>query len=565
MMSEHGLTRRALLSASAGVLAAGAARPHGVLAAVLRAPEPKLRGPEAELLRSPEPELWELTLGALRPGGTTITLRRNADLVGVTWNGPFPRVQLRVRTHGGRWSRWVSATGCAGEHGSSAHPHPRQLAEAGEQVGDPVWTGGSSELQLRSSRALSGVRLQLVDVSAGLGAHRRALSMDALSASALPLASPVLEAGPGQPPIIAREAWAQGMAHPAVAPEYGSVRMAFVHHTENPNGYAPAEVPAMLLAIYVFHRYVRGWDDIGYNFVVDLFGRIFEARAGGIDEPVVGAQAGGYNEVSTGAAALGTFSSVPISAPARHALERLLAWKLALHGVPAQGRVTVRVDPAGASYSRFPGGAHVSLPRIAGHRDADSTECPGDVLYGELPSMRPRVARLAGHPARATLALQTPRAVEAPATTQMPQTAPAPQTAEPPPTAEAPQTPAAAGEAAQHWTLSGRLVRLDGTPVVGAPIAVQERNVSHKGESVEERTVTQALTGSEGEWSLPATITARRGGTWLRALSVGANAGNSGSTPVAVSEPLHVRGMLAPASAPAAPATGPEPTVPAAS
>ena len=71
--------------------------------------------------------------------------------------------------------------------------------------------------------------------------------------------------------------------------------MAFVHHTENPNGYCRGEVPAMLRAIYVFHRYVNGWNDIGYNFVVDLYGRIFEARAGGIDEPVVGAQAGGYN------------------------------------------------------------------------------------------------------------------------------------------------------------------------------------------------------------------------------------------------------------------------------
>ena len=71
--------------------------------------------------------------------------------------------------------------------------------------------------------------------------------------------------------------------------------MAFVHHTENPNGYSPGEVPAMLRAIYAFHRYVNGWNDIGYNFVIDAFGRIFEARAGGIDEPVVGAHAGGYN------------------------------------------------------------------------------------------------------------------------------------------------------------------------------------------------------------------------------------------------------------------------------
>ena len=89
--------------------------------------------------------------------------------------------------------------------------------------------------------------------------------------------------------------------------------MAFVHHTENPNGYAANEVPAMLRAIYAFHRYVNGWNDIGYNFVVDLYGRIFEARAGGIDEPVVGAQAGGYNLASTGIAVLGSFMATPIS------------------------------------------------------------------------------------------------------------------------------------------------------------------------------------------------------------------------------------------------------------
>ena len=100
-----------------------------------------------------------------------------------------------------------------------------------------------------------------------------------------------------------------------MAPEYGAVRMAFVHHTENPNGYAAGEVPAMLRAIYAFHRYVHGWNDIGYNFAIDLYGRIFEARAGGIDEPVVGAQAGGYNLASTGVAVLGTFSGVPISTP----------------------------------------------------------------------------------------------------------------------------------------------------------------------------------------------------------------------------------------------------------
>src|SRR5207253_5515468 len=120
-----------------------------------------------------------------------------------------------------------------------------------------------------------------------------------------------------------------------VAPSYGAVRLAFVHHTDSPNGYTRGEVPAMLRAIYAFHTYVNGWDDIGYNFAIDAFGRIFEARAGGIDEPVVGAHAGGYNLVSSGVALLGAFASRSISPAAARSLRALLAWKLSLPGVPA--------------------------------------------------------------------------------------------------------------------------------------------------------------------------------------------------------------------------------------
>jgi hypothetical protein len=104
------------------------------------------------------------------------------------------------------------------------------------------------------------------------------------------------------------------------------VELAFVHHTQSPNGYASAEVPAMLRAIYLFHRHVKGWHDIGYNFVIDRFGRAFEARAGGIDESVIGAHAGGYNQYSTGVAVLGSFMGAPISPAARATLESLLAW-----------------------------------------------------------------------------------------------------------------------------------------------------------------------------------------------------------------------------------------------
>ena len=284
--------------------------------------------------------------------------------------------------------------------------------------------------------------------------------------------------------------------------------MAFVHHTENPNGYAASEVPAMLRAIYAFHRYVNGWDDIGYNFVVDLYGRIFEAHARGIDEPVVGAQAGGYNLASTGIAVLGSFMATPISTAARRALQALLAWKLALHGVPAQGSVTVRVNPAGASYSRFPANARVPLPRIAGHRDGDATDCPGNVLYGELPAIRSAVRRLAPNPTRATLTLAVPARRTAARTDtgarrarSRPRSArparPRLRSARPAWSAASNRTPGAPGTP-ETQLLSGVLELVDGTPVSGAPIVIQVRSVSRRGEMVSEQALAETRTDSAG-------------------------------------------------------------------
>jgi hypothetical protein len=504
-MSARRITRRSLLVTSVGALGSGVLRPRTALAL--------LGGP-------PYPTLAQHWLGALTPTITTVELASPADLVGVEWQGSArEQLSLRFRGRGRRWSSWVSA-GTNG-HGPDVRP------QTDRQVGEPIWTGGTTSVQVRATGRVSDAKLHLVNVGGKAEVGPPGMSSAPLASTAnLALATPILPAGAGQPPIIARKAWARGMAPPRVAPEYGAVEMAFVHHTENPNGYAAGEVPAMLRAIYVFHRHVNGWNDIGYNFVVDLYGRIFEARAGGIDEPVVGAQAGGYNLVSTGIAVLGTFSSVPISNAARDALEKLLAWKLSLHGVTSQGRLTVRVNPAGASYSRFPANARVSLPRIAGHRDGDATECPGNVLYGELSAIRAGVRRLAPNPTRVTLTLTTP-AVPPEAQT----------------TPESQATPGSAGASTPNGTpsgstqvLSGTVELLDGTPLSGAPVQVQARAVSHSGEVVSERTLGEATTDAAGQWELGATpLGAQSGGMWLRVLCPGGP--GFGAT---VSTPLHL-------------------------
>jgi N-acetylmuramoyl-L-alanine amidase len=452
------LTRRAVLRGAAVAGAASLVRPGLSLA---------------------RPELvFSRYVGALTAGRATapIAAARPFTLLGVEWADPAaPQIELRTRNavgQGGPWSPWVSA---------SVRGHdPDRTVNQTAQFGEPIWTGPARQVQLRSAGAVDGVRLHFVAVGAGEP------DLAAGAAQALPMAQPVLDAGPGQPPIIARAAWARGHAPPRHPPEYGTVKLAFVHHSETPNGYGPGQVPSILLSIFAYHRYVRGYFDIAYNFAVDAFGRIWEARAGGIDEAVIGAHAGGYNAESTGMVVIGSFMATVPPPAAINALTRLLAWKLSLHGVPALGRVTVEVNPSDAFYTPFAPGAHVSLPRVAGHRDGDQTSCPGNAFYARLPSIRPRVAQLAGRPAHLSIAAPVP--------------------------AHAPGAPV---------IVTGRLTDVS----TGAPLQSQELEIQQIQAHGGETTIATLTTAADGSWSYTATPTQS---TLLRALHR--------ATPAAVSD-----------------------------
>jgi hypothetical protein len=167
------------------------------------------------------------------------------------------------------------------------------------------------------------------------------------------------------------------------------VKAAFIHHTVSTNNYTPEQAPAMVLAICRYHRYSRGWDDVGYNFLVDKYGRLYEGRAGGIDRPVIGAQAQGFNAQTTSISNIGDHTSLSQSEVALDAMAALIRWKLPVHGQPTTGSVTL--TSAGGASNRFAAGRQVAFDRVPGHRDGNSTACPGDALYGQLPSLRARL------------------------------------------------------------------------------------------------------------------------------------------------------------------------------
>ena len=311
----------------------------------------------------------------------TVRTGRRFNLAGLRWRGDAASsLSVRVRTRRG-WGRWT-AVPVDPEHGPDAGAAE---TDAGSRGSDPVWAGQANAIQyvLRGNGRMRDVRLAFFNTEGtATAADRRRGGVQASVARPIALA-------PGVPPIITRAEWGASKCPPRAAPAYGEVKLAFVHHTVTANNYGPSDSAAIVRAICAYHRNSNGWNDIGYNFLVDKYGQVFEGRAGGVDAAVVGAQAQGYNTESTGISNLGTFSTTGQSAAGLDALARILSWKLAVHAVPPTG--TVQVTSSGGSLNRYPAGAKVTLNRISGHRDGDATACPGDALYAQLPQLRQMV------------------------------------------------------------------------------------------------------------------------------------------------------------------------------
>ncbi|ARP69880.1 MULTISPECIES: peptidoglycan recognition protein family protein [Streptomyces] len=199
-----------------------------------------------------------------------------------------------------------------------------------------------------------------------------------------------------RPPIVPRSAWldrATGRSQPP--PRYDDEVVAvFLHHTDSPNGYDCAEVPRIIRDLYAGQTRTRHWDDIGYNFLVDRCGTIYEGRAGGVDRSVTGAHTQGFNHRTTGIAAIGTFTAgVRVPRAMTDAIAALAAWKLGLADVDPRGRARL---VSSNSLSRYRAGSTATLPAVAGHNDAYMTSCPGAALTARLPDIRQAAARLQG-------------------------------------------------------------------------------------------------------------------------------------------------------------------------
>jgi uncharacterized protein (DUF427 family) len=147
------------------------------------------------------------------------------------------------------------------------------------------------------------------------------------------------------------------------------VKKIIIHHTATTSN---LDNPKQAIRdIYYYHAITRGWGDIGYNYVMDQDGLIYEGRYGG--EGVIAAHAGIGNNGSIGIAVLGNYETSDADDKVIESLGKFLAKKTKLHGIDAEG------------FSEFRGQI---MDNIFGHKDIMSTACPGANLYEKLPAIR---------------------------------------------------------------------------------------------------------------------------------------------------------------------------------
>jgi hypothetical protein len=303
--------------------------------------------------------------------------------VGVTWDHadqvPEGDIAISVRSlQDGSWSPWQELPYDA-DHGPDPGSAEARHARNGTE---PVVVGDVDDVQVKAVTAggeplPDGMSLAVVDPGATAQVRREEPAIDTAqlaSAETATRAGSPADVTP-RPQIYSRAQWgADEQLRDRRALRYSEVHAGFVHHTVNANGYTEAQVPSIIRGIYAYHTKSRGWSDIGYNFLVDRFGRIWEGRYGGVDRPVVGAHTLHYNDDAFAMSSIGNYETARPSQALLEAYGQLFAWKLGLHGVDA-GSTRQWV------HDRW-------LPAINGHRDVGKTACPGRYLYAQIPEIR---------------------------------------------------------------------------------------------------------------------------------------------------------------------------------
>ena len=332
---------------------------------------------------------------ATQPVATT-----DFGLVGVTSDAPLDpstRVLVRVREDGD-WGTWQPLR--ITEHG----PDPGSPEAVGARYGtEPLLVDSADGVQVRvdtpGGEVPANPQVLLVDnpvvaADANLPAPQDpAIHLPVSTVAAATATAPV-------PTIITREQWGADESLRSAGPRYSpTIKVAFVHHTTSTNDYSPEDAAQQVRNLYGW--YVKGlrYSDMAYNFLVDRYGRLYEGRAGGMGQAVIGGHTAGFNNDTFAISAIGNFQKLNPPPEQVAAIDQsvasLLAWKLSLNHRNPNGTQVLTSDSA-AGTSKYQPGQQATALVIGGHKDIGSTACPGQFLEAQLPTIRSLATSMMG-------------------------------------------------------------------------------------------------------------------------------------------------------------------------
>ncbi len=345
--------------------------------------------PNVSLATSPPPaETGSLPLAvdAAAPMWQSEPIELEATAVGLSWGDqPAPaNAWVRASENGTDWGPWVAL-----EEDADHAPDGAEVRRSRPGT-DPVYVGEARYVQFQVEGAAAGLEAEYVE-TAGRNLNL-AEKVERFFKRIRFFRSNPVQAQPDQPAMISRAEWGGDACLGGAQPDrtyVNRVQMMFVHHTSTSaaaNSYSPAEAKERIYATCAYHVNVRGWDDIGYNYVIDRFGTIYEGRGGGYG--VQGAHTKGFNAYSAGVAFLGYHETAAPTPEAQQALTTLASWVLDVAHVDPLATTTVTSNGS----TLYDEGVVVTFPTIAGHRDAGVTSCPGTANYAQLGAYRQSIA-----------------------------------------------------------------------------------------------------------------------------------------------------------------------------
>jgi hypothetical protein len=366
--------------------------PVGLSLAVAAGTVPALAAPapaeHAPVAAAPADGVPETMASSVAASDRVVDPAFPVDFVAVTWVGAHGEASVRFR-HGTRWTPWQGM----GEDG---------VEEEGSFASSLVPAGDADAYQVRIPAGVRSARSVAINTTDGEPQVAAASTDATASASAGATASAIGTGAKTTWGVVTRAGWGADEKLRLTSsgkekwPQTFSAPQKFtVHHTAGRND--DPDPAATVRAIYRFHTIDRGWGDIGYQFLIDAKGTVYEGRQTDTTTTtppafdakgrvVQGAHVADHNSGNVGISLLGTYSSRRPSAATQSSLERLLASLVVKTGISPTGKSTY--DNGAVSFTG---------PNILGHRDMGATTCPGGETYALLPTIRKRVAeRVAG-------------------------------------------------------------------------------------------------------------------------------------------------------------------------